>query len=78
LQAPAIWKKMYNYDQHLYGGGGSSRPAAPAPGLLLLLLLALALRTVQCGRPAVLHSVTQLSAVTCQLSGARTPAGGLS
>ena len=36
LQAPAIWKKMYNYDQHLYGGSGGARPG---PSLALVTAL---------------------------------------
>lgn len=45
--APAIWKKMYNYDQHIYGGNGSSRHRSqsvcsflPIPLVLLFAVLA--------------------------------------
>ena len=38
LQVPAIWKKMYTYDQHLYGGG-SGTGARLAPSLALHLAL---------------------------------------
>jgi len=49
--APAIWKKMYNYDQHLYGGSGGVR--LPAPSLsLLLLIVTLILATAAHGLPS--------------------------
>ena len=40
--APAIWKKLYNYDQNLYGSGSSassSRTRESQSSCLLLLLL---------------------------------------
>ena len=40
LQAPAIWKKMYTYDQHLYGGGsGTGSRLAPSLALHLFLVV---------------------------------------
>lgn len=38
--APAIWKKMYTYDQHLYGGGsGTGSRLAPSLALHLFLVV---------------------------------------
>ena len=36
--APAIWKKLYNYDQNLYGSGSSSRTRESESTFLILLL----------------------------------------
>ena len=36
--APAIWKKLYNYDQNLYGSGSSSRTPESQTTFLILLL----------------------------------------
>ena len=36
--APAIWKKLYNYDQNLYGSGGSSRTRESEFSFLILLI----------------------------------------
>ena len=40
--APAIWKKMYNYDQHLYGGGGAIRTDLDKMLPLMLLFAVIA------------------------------------
>ena len=36
--APAIWKKLYNYDQNLYGSGSASRTRESELSFLILLL----------------------------------------
>ena len=44
--APAIWKKLYNYDQNLYGSGSSASSARTREGrtswLVLLILTVMA------------------------------------
>ena len=37
--APAIWKKLYNYDQNLYGSGSSSRTRESESSFLIVLLV---------------------------------------
>ena len=37
--APAIWKKLYNYDQNLYGSGSSASSARTRESSWLLLLI---------------------------------------
>ena len=36
--APAIWKKLYNYDQNLYGSGSASRTRESEFSFLILLI----------------------------------------
>ena len=52
--APAIWKKMYNYDPNWYGGHGSGASVAPhrtsrvtavIPVILVMILTSMMTRT---------------------------------
>ena len=44
--APAIWKKLYNYDQNLYGSGSSGRTRQSEASALLLVLCALVMASL--------------------------------